>query len=142
MLKTVREKRGVSQQALAVMIGTSRGQIVQLEQRKRRLTVDWIDRIKVALGCSGAELIGEECPCQSRTEKNKEEAAIPFFIEDFNLGLYKEAMDTFEGYVQRKKLQLDESQAMGFIQNIYIVLKTGRKVDDNVLGVIENLMGK
>lgn len=60
----------------------------------------------------------------------------------FNLRLYKQAVEAFEDYAKRRNLEFAEEYALGFIQNIYVLLKAGRKIDDNILGLAEDLLLK
>ena len=47
----------MSMQDLAAAVGTSQQQIDRLEKGKRRLTVDWMDKISAALNCGITELL-------------------------------------------------------------------------------------
>lgn len=49
-LRALREKAGLSQDALAKRMGTTRSQLVKLERGERRLTEKWIERAATALG--------------------------------------------------------------------------------------------
>src|SRR5579871_4203030 len=52
-----RKKRGLSQQELADLAGTSNQQISMLESGARRLTTDWMERLAKPLGITPAELL-------------------------------------------------------------------------------------
>lgn len=54
-----RKKRGLSMQKLATRVGTSQQQIDRLEKGKRRLTVEWLERLSEALDCSMMDLLPE-----------------------------------------------------------------------------------
>lgn len=53
----LRKKRGWSQQQLADAVGSSNQHIGKLENGKRQLTLQWIDRISKALDVPPADLI-------------------------------------------------------------------------------------
>ncbi|MBT2748276.1 helix-turn-helix transcriptional regulator [Lysobacter sp. ISL-42] len=50
-IRELREARRLSLEELADLVGTSNQQISHLENGRRRLTVDWLQRIGGALGC-------------------------------------------------------------------------------------------
>ena len=56
-IKEWRLRRGLSMQALAERVGTSRQQIHKLERGERRLTEDWMRRVAGILECEPAELL-------------------------------------------------------------------------------------
>jgi transcriptional regulator with XRE-family HTH domain len=56
-IKELREARGISQQQLADMVGTTNQQISHLENGKRKLTIEWLQRLARALGCSPFDLV-------------------------------------------------------------------------------------
>lgn len=56
-----RERRGLSMQALADRASTGKSQVDKLERGERRLTMDWMVRLSVALDCAPAELLPESC---------------------------------------------------------------------------------
>ena len=58
-LKELREKRDLSQEAVAERMGTIRGQVSKLESGKARLNDIWIDRLSKALACDPGELISD-----------------------------------------------------------------------------------
>jgi len=58
-IKQLREARGISGQKLADLLGTSRGQIYQLEKGLRGLDTGWMHRIARALDCRPEDIISE-----------------------------------------------------------------------------------
>lgn len=58
-IKEIRELRGISQEKLAELTGTSRSQIVKLERGERRLSQDWMERLAAPVGCAAADFITE-----------------------------------------------------------------------------------
>lgn len=52
----------MSLEKLAELVGTTNQQISYLETGKRRLTVDWLHRLGIALGCHPWALVSEELP--------------------------------------------------------------------------------
>jgi phage repressor protein C with HTH and peptisase S24 domain len=56
-LRRLRERAGLSMQALAERIGTSAPQINKLEKGERRLTLDWMTRLADGLGVQLTELL-------------------------------------------------------------------------------------
>lgn len=58
-LKALRVQKGLSQHALAEMMGTTRNQYIKLEKGERRLTEDWIKRAAKALGVSNSAIIDD-----------------------------------------------------------------------------------
>jgi phage repressor protein C with HTH and peptisase S24 domain len=56
-LKELRERAGLSMQALAERIGTSAPQINKLEKGERRLTLDWMTRLAQGLGVEMRDLL-------------------------------------------------------------------------------------
>ncbi len=59
-IKKVRKSRGVSQQELANKTGLTQTQISKLELEKRKLTTDKLEKIKDALNCTFADLLGSD----------------------------------------------------------------------------------
>jgi len=59
-IKALREARGLSLEALAVLVGTTNQQISHLETGKRRLTVDWLSRLGEALSCHPWTLVSDD----------------------------------------------------------------------------------
>ena len=53
----IRKERGLTLQALADRVGASNQQISHLEKERRGLTVDWLERIAVALDCHPFDLL-------------------------------------------------------------------------------------
>lgn len=58
-IKEWRLRRGLSMQALAERVGTSRQQIHKLERGERRLTEDWMRRVAGILECEPADLMSQ-----------------------------------------------------------------------------------
>ena len=58
-LRDLRERAGLTMQALADRIGTSAPQINKLEKGERRLTVDWMARLAQGLGVEIRDLLPE-----------------------------------------------------------------------------------
>ena len=56
-MKTLREAADLSQDRLAELVGTSQAQIQRLETGKRRITVQWAQRLAPHLGCKPVELL-------------------------------------------------------------------------------------
>lgn len=56
-LRKLRLARGLGQEQLAVMMGTTRSQYIKLEKGERRLSDVWIARAATALGVDAGELI-------------------------------------------------------------------------------------
>jgi len=59
----MRKEWGLTLQALADSVGASNQQISHLEKERRGLTVEWLDRIAVALDCHPFDLL-EADPAQ------------------------------------------------------------------------------
>lgn len=61
-LRALREARGLSQQQLAdrVVPATTSQQVSRLELGSRKLSLDWMMRLALALGCDPSELIPSE----------------------------------------------------------------------------------
>lgn len=57
-LRKLRIQRGLSVKQLADALGTSRGQVYQLEGEMRQLKPHWIKRIQSVLNCTADELLG------------------------------------------------------------------------------------
>jgi transcriptional regulator with XRE-family HTH domain len=55
----LRNERGLSQQKLADLVGTSGPQINRLEKGERRLSQDWMVKLAKALGVAPADLISD-----------------------------------------------------------------------------------
>lgn len=56
----LRQKRGLTMQALAEKAGTTASQINKLEKGERRLTADWMRRLASALDCRPLDILGGE----------------------------------------------------------------------------------
>jgi phage repressor protein C with HTH and peptisase S24 domain len=57
-LREWRHVRGLTLEQLAARVGTDKTQLSRLEKGKRRLTMDWLERIAPALGCEPVDLLG------------------------------------------------------------------------------------
>ena len=57
IIRRLRERKGLSQAQLAELVGTSAPQILRLEKGRRKLTVDWAERIAPHLGVAAFELL-------------------------------------------------------------------------------------
>ncbi len=57
-IRSIRENRGLSLDALAKRVGTSNQQISHLELGRRRLTANWLLRLAEELNCDPMELLG------------------------------------------------------------------------------------
>lgn len=61
-IKALREARGLSLDAVARSVGTTNQQISLLETGKRRLTVEWLQRLGEVLECHPWELVSDDLP--------------------------------------------------------------------------------
>lgn len=59
-LKAIREAKGLTQQALADLVGTTKQQISNLENSRRKLSEDWLRRLSSKLGVTAGAIIGED----------------------------------------------------------------------------------
>jgi len=59
-VKAMREARGLSLQALADLVGTTRQQVHKLESGERRLSIDWLLKLSAALGADPKDLLPPE----------------------------------------------------------------------------------
>lgn len=59
-IKRMRGQKGLSQEALAAACGLHRTYVGGIERGERNVSIDNIERISIALGCSVAELLTEE----------------------------------------------------------------------------------
>lgn len=85
-IKELRKARGLTMKQLAELVGTSNQQISHLEKGRRRLTLEWMERIAKALDCQPADLLGGSTQIQNE----KERAMIELFR-----GLSEEQQDAF-----------------------------------------------
>ena len=69
-IREVREARDFTQEFLAEKIGTSNQQIGRLENRERRLTWEWMQKIANALECHPMDLV-EAAATPSNDEERK-----------------------------------------------------------------------
>lgn len=58
-IKDLRQARELTLQELADLVGTSNQQISQLETGRRRINVDWLERLSKVLECHPFELLYE-----------------------------------------------------------------------------------
>lgn len=65
----VRRARGLTLKRLAELVGTSNQQISHLEKGRRRLTVEWMERIAKALDCHPFDLLGEGASPRNARER-------------------------------------------------------------------------
>jgi transcriptional regulator with XRE-family HTH domain len=59
-IKRMRAQKGLSQEALATACGLHRTYVGGIERGERNVSIDNIERISIALGCTVAELLSEE----------------------------------------------------------------------------------
>ncbi len=85
-IRELRKRRGLTLKELAGLVDTSSQQISLLEKGKRRLTVEWMQRIAHALDCHPLELLDRGVHL-----KNERESAL---IELFR-GLSEEQQEAF-----------------------------------------------
>ncbi|MFG1226059.1 helix-turn-helix domain-containing protein [Xanthobacter wiegelii] len=76
-LKALRKQKGLSQQALAEMMGTTRSQYMKLEKGERRLSVQWIERAAEALGVSNSAVIDEAPQAEAAPTAPPADASYP-----------------------------------------------------------------
>jgi transcriptional regulator with XRE-family HTH domain len=72
-IRELREARGMTLADLAERVGTTNQQISHLELGKRQLTVDWLRRLGVALGCHPWAVVEEEDPIGSKASAPRRE---------------------------------------------------------------------
>lgn len=76
-IKQIRKQRGFTMKKLAESIGTSQQQIDRLEKGKRRMTLEWMDRLSSALDCNITDLLPPSHQSRdSKTSKTKVIGAI------------------------------------------------------------------
>lgn len=56
-IKEIREREGLTQDELAVRMGTTSQQVGRLENGQRKLTVEWMNKLAIALDCYPSDLI-------------------------------------------------------------------------------------
>ncbi len=56
-IKQLRVQRGMTMQELAQAAGTSQQQIDRLEKGRRKLTIEWVERLSRALECDAVDLL-------------------------------------------------------------------------------------
>ncbi len=85
-IRELRKARGLTLKRMAELLGTSNQQISHLEKGRRRLTLEWMERIAEPLECHPSDLlIGG-----SRLRNDKERAMIELFR-----GLSEEQQEAF-----------------------------------------------
>ncbi len=99
-IREIRKAKGLSQQQLADLVGTSNQQISFLENGERQLNLDWIERLSKVLGASVSEIIGEkEFTAQRISQTEIHPVTIPVASStqatprDFPLMGYAQAVD-------------------------------------------------
>lgn len=73
-LKAIREYRGMSQEALAHLVGTKKGQIYKLETGERKLTHLWMAKLSLHLRCKPEDFVKELdiLTLDNKTQENSE----------------------------------------------------------------------
>ncbi|MEE8226919.1 MAG: helix-turn-helix transcriptional regulator, partial [Kiloniellales bacterium] len=56
-IRELRKARGLTLKRMAELLGTSNQQISHLEKGRRRLTLEWMERIAEALECHPSDLL-------------------------------------------------------------------------------------
>lgn len=77
MIRSLREKLGISQEKLAARVDTSQPQIKRLEAGERKLTKEWAERIAPHLGVNPEELMfggAASAPALNHVSKDPEKA--------------------------------------------------------------------
>lgn len=74
-IKELRKARGLTLEALATRANSSNQHISHLENGRRRLTVDWMERLAAALDCHPFELL-DDCLV---AKTNQEEMLLELF---------------------------------------------------------------
>ena len=68
-IKELRKARGLTLQQLAEQVGSSNQQISQLETGRRRLNLDWLERLSSALDCQPLELVDDGAMAKTDRER-------------------------------------------------------------------------
>ncbi len=68
-LKELRKAKGLTLEALAQRVGSSNQHVSHLENGKRRLSVDWMERLAVALECHPLELLHDGVVARTEREQ-------------------------------------------------------------------------
>ncbi len=68
-IKELRKLRGLTLEVLAERLNASNQHVSHLENGRRRLTVDWIERIAKALDCHPFELLDDQLAVKSEREE-------------------------------------------------------------------------
>ena len=61
-LRDIRKRAKLTQEQLALKIGTTRSTIVKLERGERRLSAPWLEKLAPVLGVSQGEILGDVLP--------------------------------------------------------------------------------
>ena len=69
-IRALRKQNGLSQQELAKRIGTTGQQVGNLENGRRKLTQDWMERLAAGLGCGPADLLGPSAGLDANSSAN------------------------------------------------------------------------
>tara|TARA_R110002072_G_scaffold292175_3_gene460658 strand:+ start:1062 stop:1376 length:315 start_codon:yes stop_codon:yes gene_type:complete len=68
-MKELRKTNGLTLQELAELVGSSNQQISQLETERRRLNVDWLERLIKGLDCHPLEILNDGTMAKNEREK-------------------------------------------------------------------------
>lgn len=68
-IKELRRAKGLTLQELAELVGSSNQQISQLETGRRRLNVDWLERLSKVFDCHPIEILDDGVLAQNEREK-------------------------------------------------------------------------
>jgi transcriptional regulator with XRE-family HTH domain len=68
-LKELRKAKGLTLEALAQRVGSSNQHVSHLENGKRRLSVDWMERLATALECHPLELLHDGVLARTKQEQ-------------------------------------------------------------------------
>lgn len=116
-IKDLREARGLSTAALAVMVGTSQPQISRLEKGERKLTEDWMRRIAKALDVRPSDLLSTATIAEFETElqpylpEASHELAGPLSARDLSYFKVLGASLDRAGITKGKVILVDRSRA-------------------------------
>ena len=90
-IRELRERAGLTLDALAAKVGTTNQQISHLEMGKRRLTVEWLRRLALVLGCHPWALVSADA-CMARDDREQD-------LLDLFRTLDRERQDAVLGYL-------------------------------------------
>lgn len=57
-IKELRLSKGLTQEKLAELLGTSKGMVSMLEVGDRRLNTDWVEKLTIIFDCNPSEIWG------------------------------------------------------------------------------------